>query len=247
MVRNSKYPAPKAFIFLFLLLFGASACQLPPSGEPPEVYYRGALRDFMHRNDLSAKVDLDTLRSRNNLFALGALEALRGEVLIWNGQPLVSFVRDSQLIVDRSFDHRAALLVWAQVSHWEGFNVPESIREQADLEAFIAEQAKQQGLDAESAFPLRLRGRARRLQWHVIDWPADDDRHTHEKHRTSGPNGVLTDAEVEVLGFYSTAHTAIFTHHDTHAHFHFFNADTTLAGHVDALEPGEMVLFLPID
>ena len=234
------------FINFFLLLLFVSAnpaCELIE--RQVKVNYRGALRNFMHGNDLSAKLDLDTLRDRPYLYGLGARENLKGEILIWSGEPVVSLVRDSQVLVDHSFDHRAALFVWSEVEKWEAFAVPDTVNTYSSLEAFIAHQAAGNSLWSLSApFPFRLRGEAT-LDWHVIDWPPDDSVHTHEKHRTSGPHGTLQNQKVEVLGFYSTEHTGIFTHHTTNMHLHFRTLDNTLAGHVDDLAPRQMVLYLP--
>ena len=232
----------------FFLLFSALfllCCREVSS--PVAVHYRGALRNFMHEQDLRAKVDLDTLQGRPNLYALGAREDLQGEILIWGGQPLVSLVRDSQLVIDTSWAHRASLLVWSQVDRWEVMEIPSEVETYAALEDYIAGRIKYFGFTADSPLPFRLWGRAAALDWHVIDWPPADSVHTHEKHRTSGPHGRLENEEVEVLGFYSTQHTGIFTHHSTNMHLHFRTEDQQLAGHVDDLRPGRMSLFLPVN
>jgi acetolactate decarboxylase len=49
-----------------------------------------------------------------------------------------------------------------------------------------------------------------------------------------------------MLGFYSNAHHAIFTHHMTNMHIHVKTTDNKIAGHVDDLTLGKgMILKLP--
>ena len=84
------------------------------------------------------------------------------------------------------------------------------------------------------------------FDWHVINWKDGDTEHSHEKHINSGLNGTIENRQVEMLGFYSDSHHAIFTHHTTNMHIHVKTVDTKIAGHVDGLTLGKgMVLKLP--
>ena len=70
--------------------------------------------------------------------------------------------------------------------------------------------------------------------------------HSHEKHVTSGPHGTMEHQEIEILGFYSNSHHAVFTHHTTNMHMHFLLPDGTNAGHIDDIDLGQgMKLMLP--
>ena len=57
----------------------------------------------MHEGDISAKVSLSKLKSIKHLYALGAIENLRGEIQIFNSKPYNTSVVDSSLIFDNSF------------------------------------------------------------------------------------------------------------------------------------------------
>ena len=51
---------------------------------------------------------------------------------------------------------------------------------------------------------------------------------------------------MDLLGFYSDSHHAIFTHHTTNMHIHMKLKDEKIAGHVDDLKLGlNMILKLP--
>ncbi|MCB0638462.1 MAG: hypothetical protein KDC54_17655 [Lewinella sp.] len=231
---------------LVVLLLLLAACRSSPDPVSVIVECRGAMRNFMVDHDISAKASLDTFANRRHLYALGAMEDLKGEIQVFDGEPYLSRVFNGSLAFNGNFAGKAALLVYAEVPAWESFPVPGEVVSQAGLEAFIATTGRQHGLDPAAAFPFLLEGQAASVDWHVIDWPAGDTEHTHEKHRTSGLYGTLTDEPVEVLGFLSTSHTGIFVHHTTDVHMHLKTTDGRIAGHVDALSPGAgMVLKLP--
>ena len=58
-------------------------------------------------------------------------------------------------------------------------------------------------------------------------------------------NYTLTNENVEIVGFYSTKHQGIFTHHDSFLHMHLITTDEQKMGHLDAVQLKEMKLFLP--
>ena len=117
---------------------------------------------------------------------------------------------------------------------------------QKQLDHFIADQVKKHNLTSGGPLPFQLIGKFDTLGWHVIHWPIGDTEHTHKKHVTSGAHGKHKNVEGTVVGFYSTKHTGIFTHHTTNLHMHFLRSDKQLMGHVDAVESGNgLVLKLP--
>ena len=211
----------------------------------PQVQYSGALRNIMG-GSIERTLSLDTLAEMDNLYALGAIENLKGEIQIFDGVASNSSVQDSTVGISNSFKIGAALLVYAQVEDWESFTLSSSVKSKTELEIEIAKLAKEYGIDSEKPFPFLIEGSAASLTWHVIDWKDGDTVHTHKKHQESGPNGIIENKTVEILGFYSTKHKAVFTHHTTFMHMHFKTKDSSIAGHLDDLVLGKgMVLKLP--
>ncbi len=213
-----------------------------------EVIYYGALKNMMHKGDLSKKVTLNELKDRSHLYALGAVENLEGEVLILDGVAHISYVdsNDSSkiMMIDNSFEKNACLLVSASVKEWETINIPNSIVTYKDFEIFIEETASENGINTNEPFPFMIEGIAKSFDWHIIDWPEGDAEHSHEKHIHSGLYGTLENQAVEMLGFYSDKHHAIFTHHTTNMHVHV-KSDKAI-GHADDFTLGEnMILKLP--
>lgn len=210
-----------------------------------KVYHYGALRTLMG-GDLNTVVQLDSLYGKDNLYALGAASNLKGEIQIFNGFPVNSKVKNEKIIIDSSFDESASLLVYAQVPAWTELNFPTSVKTIAAFEEFIQACALDKGFDLGKPFPFLIEGEISSLEWHVIDWPDEDTVHTHAKHKNSGLNGTIKDREVEIVGFFSLHHKAVFTHHSRNVHMHFKTDDGKLAGHVDVLRLGnDMKLKLP--
>jgi alpha-acetolactate decarboxylase len=227
---------------IIVLLF--SSCQnTEKKAIVTEVNYSGALRTIMSGN-IQAVLSLDSLSNKKHLYALGAVENLKGEIQIIDSKPSNSFVVDSTLTIMDSYKLKAALLVYAEVDEWESFQI-ENITTKSDLEEKVFETAKSQGVNIEKPFPFLLEGTAALLDWHVINWKEDDTIHNHKKHTESGLNGTLRNTEVEIIGFYSTKHKAVFTHHTTNMHMHFKTDDNSVAGHIDDIRISSLTLSLP--
>jgi len=233
-------------LFLITLLFVGSCITTKKDHYQFKVGYKGALKNMMHRGDLSAKANLIDYKSINHLYALGAIENLKGEIQIFDSKVINSIADDNQLTFDNTFNKRASLFVYASVRKWKSIKISDSITTYEQLEIFIENSAKDNQINVHEPFPFLLNGTPKSIDWHVIDWKEGDNEHSHEKHINSGPHGTLKNKEVEMLGFYSDSHHAIFTHHTTNMHIHFKTKDNKIAGHADGLilEKG-MVLKLP--
>jgi acetolactate decarboxylase len=232
---------------LLLLIIATSvvSCADQPTADST-VKHQGALRNMMSGN-LEATMSLDSLKQLPHLYALGALEHLKGEIQVFDG---VSYVSKSgpnnNVEIASSFNHKAALLVYAQVPEWNYGVELDPFSNNAELERQIKEAALKNGLDVDLPFPFLLKGKAISLDWHVINWPKGDNVHNHKKHQETGSNGILKEEDVEIIGFYSEKHRAIYTHHTTFLHMHFkTDKEHPIAGHIDQLIGVDLQLYLP--
>lgn len=234
-------------ILLLLITLAIFSCERTSVKEQSfQVDYKGALKNIMHKGDLSAKAELSAYQDLKNVYALGAIENLKGEIQIFNGQPFNSIVQNGNLKFDSSYTKRATLLVTAVVKDWVSIPIPNHIKTKQALEKYIETTAAEHKIDVHQPFPFLIEGIVEELSWHVINWKDGDQEHTHEKHIQSGLNGTIQQEEVELLGFYSDAHHAIFTHHTTNMHIHVKSNNGKIAGHVDDLKIGKgMNLKLP--
>jgi len=211
-----------------------------------KVEYNGALKNMMHKGDISAKVDLALFENTKHFYALGAIENLKGEIQIFDSRPYNTIFIDSTLTFDNSFNKKATLLVYASVSKWKSINIPDSVVTYEQLESYIAQVAKENKINIDKPFPFLIKGTLKSFDWHVINWKDGDTEHSHEKHIISGPHGTINNRQVEMLGFYSDSHHTVFTHHTTNMHIHVKTVDHKIAGHVDGLTLKKgMILKLP--
>lgn len=220
------------YIIPFSLLFSCQTNQV----KYKEVSHNGALMNLMSGN-LKASASLDSVQTLPHLYALGALENLKGEIQIFDGTSYVS-KKDvfDQVKIEPTFDHKASLLVYAQVPEWSNAIPLNEFTIDSQLEKQIKTAALANGIDVEKPFPFLIKGKPSLLSWHVINWKDGDKVHTHKKHQESGPHGTFGNEEVEIIGFYSEKHKAVFTHHSTFLHMHFkTDFNDGIAGHVDAV------------
>lgn len=232
-----------AFLAVSILLI--FSCAGEKHADDYEVFNFGALKTMMMGADISAKADLSQLKNESNVYAIGAVEDLKGEIQIFNSEVLNTSVKNGTLKFDKGYSEKAALLVYAQVTNWKTVPIPDSITTSEKLEKFIADSAKNNDLDNTKPFPFLIEGIIQSLDWHVIDWKENDSIHTPQKHKNSGLRGTLNNEAIQIIGFYSNAHHSIFTHHSTNMHMHFRTLKDSLAGHVDQLEVKKVILKLP--
>lgn len=239
------------YVFYSLLIFFIVACKrkkgfINNNEVNYKVEYKGALKNFMHKGDISAKTALKELEKLKHVYALGALENLKGEIQIFDNKSYNTIVVDSVLTFDNSFEKKATLLVFASVNKWKSISIPTVVVSHEQLEKYIEQEAKKNQIDTDEPFPFLIEGSPKSFDWHVINWKDGDTEHSHEKHINSGINGSLKNTPVDILGFYSNSHHAIFTHHTTNMHMHVKTLDNSIAGHLDNIILGErMTLKLP--
>jgi len=233
------------YIIATILVLLVSSCQnAEKKVKGFEVKHSGALKTIMSGN-IQSVINLDSLSNKNHFYALGAMENLKGEIQIFNSKPSNSFVVDSSMQINDSYNLKAALLVYAEVEEWDATEIS-NMTTKSDLEKTIFETAKSKGINIGKPFPFLLEGTVASIDWHVINWKEGDTIHNHIKHQQSGLNGGLKNRSVKIIGFYSTKHKAVFTHHTTNMHLHFKTDDGAIAGHIDDLQlENEVTLKLP--
>ena len=235
------------YILILLLVISITSCDKSnKEANKFLVEYKGALKNMMHKGDISAKADLKAFKNREHFYALGAFDNLKGEIQIFDSKSFNTKVIDSSLTFDNSFDNKATLLVYTSVSKWKSINIPDNIITYKQLENYIEQIAKENQIKIDEPFPFLIEGTLKSFDWHVINWKSGDNEHSHEKHISSGLHGTINNTQVELLGFYSDSHHAIFTHHTTNMHIHVKTDDKKIAGHLDdlTLKKG-MILKLP--
>ncbi|WP_274474312.1 acetolactate decarboxylase [Mangrovimonas aestuarii] len=236
-------------IALGLLVIGVISCnssQKKPSARNVETYPNinivGAMKNVMWKGELGSSIDLDTISNKKGLYGLGPEVYLTGELLINNGKSYVSKVAsDSTMTVEKRFDVSAPFFVHSNVIEWNEIELPNNIKSIEDLEKFIDEKT----LDFKRPFTFKLIGQVSNAIIHIQNLPAGTKVSSPKEAHQGQINYGLRNEDAEIIGYFSTEHKGVFTHHDSFLHMHLITADETKMGHLDELEIGKMKLYLP--
>lgn len=230
-------PARWSWAGLILIVSGPLHAQSGP------VIPTGAMRATMTQGQLAGLVQLDSI-ARPGCFGLGPLEYLRGELLLLDGQAYcATVVNDSTMEVTARPEVRAPFFVHQRVERWEAVQLPDSINDLRTLDAFLTARS---GMDA-VPFAFRLSGHFIAVDVHVLDVPPGTEVRQRSDVTPHSKHYHLRNAEADALGFFSTRHKTVFTHHDAHIHVHAITSARDWMGHVEDLRfaPGQVRLWVP--
>ena len=229
----------RLWVILFVFFIGLLINSCETTKNPPVQVY-GSLYEIKHEGDLSSKINLNKFVNNPNIFGLGALKDLKGEILILNGNPFISYVtRNEEIGFSNDINHEATLYVSIVVNKWNDLKLPSSIKTSQQLEEYFEIISNDNDINIEEPFPFIIKGVSSKVNWHIINWDSKDSVHSHQKHIESGLSGVLENRAMTILGFYSKHHKTIFTHHSTFIHMHFLTDDKKIAGHIDDIYFGD--------
>lgn len=204
----------------------------------------GAMRNTMFNGQLAGLIRLDSI-AQPGTYGIGPVEFLRGELLLWDGHAYRSAAQgDTAMEVEQRPDSKAPFFVHQFVKEWTEIMLPDSITDLPMLDAFLTARFAALG----KPFAFTLQGKISEVRAHIVDVTpgtvinGPDDAHRENK------NYRLTDRTMDLLGFFSTRHKAVFTHHDTNIHVHAITADRDWMGHVEELrfQPEHCILRVAI-
>ncbi len=237
-------------IFVFLLLVITFSCtsgsdQFFAEKTYPDVRIAGAMKNVMWKGELQGVIRLDTLQDKEGLYGLGPLSYLKGELLINDGQVYVSRVlSDSAMSVEVTDQVSAPFFVYGRVQEWKELVLPEQVTSINELEQYLDEQTQ----DYKRPFVFKLSGKVDYADIHIQDLPEGAQVSSPQEAHQGQTNYELRDEWVEIVGFFSTQHQGIFTHHDSFLHMHLISQDKQKMGHLDGAGFGkeEVRLYLPV-
>ncbi len=223
------------------LLFATIAC----SAQNGPVVATGAMRNTMFNGQLAGLIQLDSI-AKPGVYGIGPLAYLRGEILLLDGHVYVSETTpESDMKVGQQALASAPFFVHQHVEHWTTVALPDSVVDLSSLDAFLTARFAPIG----EPFAFRISGVVASVDVHIVDLPlgtvvnGPDDAHRHNKHYQ------LKGRSMDLIGFFSTKHKAVFTHHDTNIHVHAITAERDWMGHVEQMriDPKQVSLSVAID
>ena len=209
-----------------------------------EIKTVGAMRDVMHKGELFGKISLDTIANKKHLYGIGPLAYLKGEVLIADGKSYVATVgADGVCTVKETFHVESPFFVYANVHTWNELALPDSVRTMQHLESYLDEAAHHES----QPFAFTMKAVVESATFHIVNLPEGAEVHSPEDAHRNQKDFTVTNASVELVGFFSRKHQGVFTHHDSFVHIHVITADKTMMGHLEEmlLRKGSGKLFVP--
>ncbi|HMQ69622.1 MAG TPA: acetolactate decarboxylase [Ignavibacteria bacterium] len=204
----------------------------------------GEMKNVMWKGELYGTIDIDTISDKEHLYGLGPVEYLRGEIIIVDGRGYKSTViNDSTMDVSETLKLKAPIFAYANIENWTESNLPDNILSMSALEKFLDQNSS----DIKKPFLFKLTGTADSAEIHIVNLEEGSIVSSPEEAHKGQKNFIIKDKRIELVGFYSTEHKAIFTHHDTNIHIHLITEDKKQMGHLEKidLKKGTVKLYLP--
>lgn len=218
----------KYIILLVVMLFGVDCSLAQQTNHSVQV--SGAMWNVMRQGQLHGTIYLDTISNKKHLYGLGPKEYLRGELLIIDGKSFVSSMSaDGAIIMEETYAVKAPFLVYTNNEDWELADLPKDVRTMRELEEYLDKIS----IKIKRPFAFKLQGTFSTVDFHIQNLPEGTVvRSFADAHQGQG-KFQRKDIDGTIIGFFSTEHQSIFTHHDSYIHMHFIDADHTEMGHVD--------------
>ncbi|HEU0110277.1 MAG TPA: acetolactate decarboxylase [Flavisolibacter sp.] len=232
----------QTLLVLMLIFYTTVSSYAQHSGN--EIKVIGAMRNVMWKGQLYGTIHLDTLSDKQNLYGLGPVEFLSGELLIIDGKSYRSSVlSETEMKVEETYDVKAPFFVYTTVAGWDERSLPDSIHSGKDLESYLHQFSQ----DVKRPFAFMLSGTVDTATIHVVNLPGGSTVTSPGEAHQGQKNYDLHNEQATILGFFSTEHKAVFTHHDSFVHMHLITTDKKKMGHLDKVKfkKGAMKLYLP--
>lgn len=230
-----------AFLSLSVLLAGCASARWDGRVES-----WGGMRQVMRDGQTEARVSISQVLTKPHAFGVGAVEGLRGEIVIddgrcWTADVVAEAGRPVARVREGVQSRGATLMVVAYVPTWSESAVKRALTSD-ELEAYVRDSAKRSGIDATRPFPFVIEGEFRNLSAHVINGYCPMSQNAEVVSADSQPvrlDGVA--GEGKLIGIYAENSAGELTHHGSSMHVHVLmeSLPATVA-HVEgvALAPG---------
>jgi acetolactate decarboxylase len=227
------------------LLFLFSVSMIFAQNPNDSVKVAGAMKNVMQKGQLFGTIALDTITNKQHLYGLGPLEYLTGELLIIDGKAYQStVVSNSKMKVEEKFEVKAPFFVFANIEQWKEHKLPKSVKTLSNLEKYLDKVS----IKKNEPFAFKMVGIVKSANIHLVNLPAGTIVKSPADAHKGQINYQLENKEVEIIGFFSRKHQAIFTHHDSYIHTHLITKDRLMMGHLEGVnfDAKNMKIYLPL-
>lgn len=232
----------KKITIISWVTFICTACQT--TVEKTEIKTVSAMKKVMMGEDLSAHISWDTVPQKN-LFAVGPLGRIQGEITIIDGKMYTSQVtKNNTVAIKNDWNIQSPFTVYAYVKEWEQIETQANFSNEEELQSSIEKIAQQLGRDLSNPFVFRIVGIFDTIDYHIISKPINEKEHSHELHNLAKKHFYLQNVAGELLGFYSQNHEGVFTHRGQYIHTHFIDDQKQSMGHLERVKASKKIKIL---
>ena len=199
-----------------------------------EVHFKGKMSKIGQEKRVDAEILVDTIQAKH-LYALGPVENLRGEIMVFDSKPFVAAITESgePALLKNQKNLHAIFLVYANVQQWDTLLIKEPISSMNVLQNSITAKAFLHGTDTAKAFPFLLIGKVKQGSGHIMFKDPAVTEITPESLKVAKHINTFTEQMAQMLGFYSQHHQTVFTSQNSYVHVHYRLGNKYQAGHLD--------------
>jgi len=188
----------------------------------------GSRLKIINDGDFSATISLDTLKEIPNLFAIGPIEGLKGEVTVYNGEiSIATLENDEPKFTSKPLETKTIFMVYGSSLDWKKIIIEKSLSGLVEIENLVNNVSS--------------------LDYHII-YKKDNAPHNKIEHQKAKQKFGIENTDVKIVGFWADSlGENVYTHPGHRTHIHFIQKDQNLSGHIDdiKIEKGA-ALFLPL-
>ncbi len=185
------------------------------------VSWVGTLHSAGAKNDLTDNAFLSKLSDAKNLYAIGPVSQLDGEITVIDGKCFIARVdQNGGESVVEDCSQQAPFLVYGHFSKWNNVKSNVALTSMKDLKRRIMEILIENGVITEDPSAFLMEVDVEIMNYHIV---------------TKNENIPLSiqNKKVTLLGFYSKHHAGSFTQKGEQLHIHFLSIDKKHSGHVN--------------
>lgn len=208
----------------------------------------GSRLSIINDGDFSSSIGLDELSNVPNLYAIGPIEGLKGEITVYDGKVSIATMENGQAkFTSNSSGTDAIFMVYGRSSKWKEIGIEKPLIGLDEIEQYVREQLLVNGLTIENTFPFRIEGQVSTLDYHII-YKLDNKPHNKVEHQKAKQKFNMENEDVSIVGFWADMKgEKVYTHPGHRTHIHFVQKDENISGHIDDIKLNKGAkLYLPL-
>lgn len=208
----------------------------------------GSRLKIINEGDFSTTISLDTLTEISDLFAIGPIEGLKGEITVYNGEISVATIDNNKAkFTSTASGVNAIFMVYGSSLKWKEITIEKTLSGIDEIENLIKKQLLANGLTTENPFPFRIEGNVSYIDYHII-YKKDNAPHNIIEHQKAKQKFRIDNEAVKIVGFWADSlGEEVYTHPGHRTHIHFLQKNKNLSGHIDNIQIKKgAILYLPL-